>query len=150
MKKNETISIPSPYHLHSILTLVRLSYSAKKWRKYEDGIKKVLLKYTENESIYCMEQPFFINKKKSYLEFSRQLFFICLEQSSFLVFCNQWFLFHRNFINSFLMTSTFKLAFKELCHDFVGFFIGHKSSGHDKDVCIVVLTCQTCYFGFPA
>ncbi len=40
-----TKAIPSPYHLHSDFTFSSHSWSAKKRRKHEDGIKKVLLLY---------------------------------------------------------------------------------------------------------
>ena len=59
-------------------------------------------------------------------------------------------LFYWYFVNTILMTSSLKFSIKELCHDFVCSFRIDKSSGHNQNIGIIMLSGQVGYFRNPA
>ena len=60
------------------------------------------------------------------------------------------YLFHGNFINSFLMSSSLKWGVEELCQNHISLFSTDETSRHHKYICIVVLAGQVCYCSRPA
>jgi len=59
------------------------------------------------------------------------------------------YLFHGNFINSFLMSSSLKWGVEELCQNHISLFSADEASRHHKYICIVVLAGQVCYCRMP-
>lgn len=56
----------------------------------------------------------------------------------------------RDFVNSSLMPTAFERSVQKGFDRVSGFLLTDKSTGHDKDVGIVVRTCQACDFFLPA
>lgn len=57
--------------------------------------------------------------------------------------------FYRNFIDTALMPAALEIGIEKSLHNATSRIMIDKATGHDTDIGIVVLTCQTCDFLYP-
>jgi len=56
----------------------------------------------------------------------------------------------RNFVDTGLVTTAFKIGGQEYLRHFNSLFVGNKATRKRQNIGIVVLTGKRCQFGFPA